>query len=409
MKPGYKQTEVGVIPEDWEVVRLDELTECLDSKRVPLNEAERVRRQGDHPYCGANGVLDYIDSYLFDEELILLAEDGGHFDEYRTRPIAYRMSGRFWVNNHAHVLRPQHERIDSGFLFASLVHKDIRQYLASGTRAKLNRSELNKVEVAVPPLRVEQEAIAEALSDADALIESLEALIAKKRQIKQGAMQELLTGKRRLPGFSGEWETKRVGSLGATYGGLTGKSKVDFGHGDAVFVPFMNVMSHVQIDPSWMERVDVSPDERQNEVRSGDLLFNGSSETPEELGLCSVVLDESDVPRYLNSFCIGFRVTSEEVLPRYVARYFRGPVGRSQMKVLAQGATRYNLSKRSLCELELTLPRFDEQVAIDGVFADLDSELEALEAKLEKARAIKQGMMQELLTGRTRLVPAEVS
>lgn len=222
-------------------------------------------------------------------------------------------------------------------------------------------------------------------------------------------MQELLTGKRRLPGFSGEWETKRVGSLGATYGGLTGKSKVDFGHGDAVFVPFMNVMSHVQIDPSWMERVDVSPDERQNEVRSGDLLFNGSSETPEELGLCSVVLDESDVPRYLNSFCIGFRVTSEEVLSRYVARYFRGPVGRSQMKVLAQGATRYNLSKRSLCELELTLPRFDEQLAIDGVFADLDSELEALEGKLHKARAIKQGMMQELLTGRTRLVSAEVS
>jgi type I restriction enzyme S subunit len=313
------------------------------------------------------------------------------------------------VNNHAHVLKPQHQKIDPGYLFVSLEHKDIRQYLASGTRAKLNRSELNKVEVAVPRVPAEQRAIAEALSDADALIESLEALVAKKRQIKQGAMQELLTGKRRLPGFSGEWETRRVGSFGFTYGGLTGKSKVDFGHGDAVFVPFMNVMSHVQIDQGWMERVDVGLEERQNVVQAGDLLFNGSSETPEELGLCGVVLHASAVPRYLNSFCIGFRVTSEDVHPRYVARHFRGPVGREQMKVLAQGATRYNLSKRALCDLELSLPNLEEQVAIDSAFADLDSELEALDTKLEKARAIKQGMMQELLTGRTRLVPAVVS
>ena len=102
---------------------------------------------------------------------------------------------------------------DQGFVYYSLVHKNILRFLASGTRAKLNRSELNKIEVPLPPTKAEQEAIAEALSDADALIESLEQLLAKKRRLKQGAMQELLTGKKRLPGFSREWEVKRFGEI----------------------------------------------------------------------------------------------------------------------------------------------------------------------------------------------------
>jgi type I restriction enzyme S subunit len=126
-----------------------------------------------------------------------MAEDGGYFDEYMTRPIAYRMSGKFWVNNHAHILKARAD-FDQDFLFYSLVHKNILSFLASGTRAKLNKSELNKITIQLPQEKTEQTAIASILSAMDAEIALLEAQLAKYRQLKQGLMQKLLTGRIRL-------------------------------------------------------------------------------------------------------------------------------------------------------------------------------------------------------------------
>jgi len=182
---------------EWEVNTLQESTDCLDSVRVPLNEAQRAQMKGDHPYCGANGVLDSVNGYVIDDEIILIAEDGGYFDEYEHRPIAYRMSGKCWVNNHAHILKAK-EGFDQGFIFYSLVHKNILSFLASGTRAKLNKSEMWKIEVNVPVALPEQIAIAEVLSDMDAELTALEHRRDKTRALKQGMMQELLTGRVRL-------------------------------------------------------------------------------------------------------------------------------------------------------------------------------------------------------------------
>jgi type I restriction enzyme S subunit len=191
------QTRLPGFKGEWEVKTLQESTECLDSVRVPLNEAQRAQRKGDYPYCGANGVLDYVNSYVIDDDIILMAEDGGYFDEYEHRPIAYRMSGKCWVNNHAHILKAR-LGFDQGFVFYSLVHKNILPFLASGTRAKLNKSEMNKINVRVPQELSEQTAIAEVLSDMDAEIAALEQRRDKTRALKQGMMQELLTGQTRL-------------------------------------------------------------------------------------------------------------------------------------------------------------------------------------------------------------------
>ena len=191
------QTRLPGFHGEWEVKTLQESTECLDGVRVPLNEAQRAQRKGDYPYCGANGVLDYVNSYVIDDEIILMAEDGGYFDEYEHRPIAYRMSGKCWVNNHAHILKAK-PGFDQGFIFYSLVHKNILPFLASGTRAKLNKSEMNKIKVRVPADLPEQTAIAAVLSDMDAELAALEQLRDKTRVLKQGMMQELLTGRTRL-------------------------------------------------------------------------------------------------------------------------------------------------------------------------------------------------------------------
>ncbi len=182
---------------EWETKRLEDIIDCLDHVRIPLNEAQRASMLGPYPYCGANGVLDYVNDFILDDDVILIAEDGGYFGEYVRRPIAYRMSGKIWVNNHAHIIRARPE-YSQGFLYFSLVHKNILPYLASGTRAKLNKSEMNKIEVLLPLDNTEQKSIAAVLSDMDADIAALERRQDKARAIKQGMMQQLLTGRVRL-------------------------------------------------------------------------------------------------------------------------------------------------------------------------------------------------------------------
>jgi type I restriction enzyme S subunit len=201
-----------------------------------------------------------------------------------------------------------------------------------------------------------------------------------------------------------EWEVKRLGEVGSTYGGLTGKTKADFAIGTGRYVTFMNVMANVVIDCALFEQVRVTSSESQNRVNKGDLLFNGSSETPEEVAMCSFMA--SHVPNlFLNSFCFGFRLRDEtQTDGLFLAYYLRASPGRELMKSLAQGSTRYNLSKSALLDGEVRLPLKAEQTAIATVLSDMDAELAALETRRDKTRDLKQGMMQELLTGRTRLV-----
>lgn len=159
----------------WKEVQLGNVSDILDNQRKPLNKEIRSQMQGDIPYYGANGILDHVNNYIFNEELILVAEDGGHFEEFATRPIAQLIRGQAWVNNHAHVLRAKNK--ENVFLFYSLVHKNILKYLNSGTRAKLNKSDLMAIKVAYPTIK-EQQAIASVLSAADSEIEEMKRKLA---------------------------------------------------------------------------------------------------------------------------------------------------------------------------------------------------------------------------------------
>lgn len=257
--------------------------------------------------------------------------------------------------------------------------------------------------VDLPP-HDEQVAIAKSMRDAERTIDSLQQLLTKKRQIMQGAMQELLTGKRRLPGFLQPWSEVRLGEVGRTYGGLTGKGKADFGHGSAKYITFMNVLTSVRTSAEMVESVQLGPSESQNMVQSGDLLFNGSSETPEEVALCSWV-ENCDAGVFLNSFCFGFRpFIADRLSGLFMAYFFRGRPGRKAVSSLAQGATRYNIAKTALLQAPLRLPCLDEQQAIAEVLSSMETEISALESRLTKALALKQAMAQALLTGRIRLL-----
>jgi type I restriction enzyme S subunit len=183
--------------EGWSTMILDNVVDVLDNLRKPLNDFQRAQMKGDIPYCGANGIVDYVNDYLIDEEVILMAEDGGYFDEYETRPIAYRMQGKCWVNNHAHILRAK-PNSDQDFVFYSLVHKNILDFINGGTRAKLNKGDLLNIQITLPLDKQEQAAIAKILIEMDAELAGLGEKLEKYRKIKEGMMQELLTGKIRL-------------------------------------------------------------------------------------------------------------------------------------------------------------------------------------------------------------------
>ncbi len=199
------------------------------------------------------------------------------------------------------------------------------------------------------------------------------------------------------------WRETCLSDLGSTFGGLTGKSAQDFVGGNAQFVTFMNVMSNVVLRSDGVAEVWVGSNESQAQLSLGDVIFNGSSESPGELGFGSAVPIEFD-GYYLNSFCFGFRSkVGAEFNAKYFAYLTRSSIGRAIIRPLAQGSTRYNLSKTNLLMARFPLPPLKEQEAIAEALSDADAALDALDALIAKKRDVKQAAMQQLLTGRTRL------
>jgi len=139
--------------------KIEDVVDILDNRRKPLNATQRSKMKGNIPYYGANGIVDMVNDYIFDENLVLLAEDGGNFYDYLNRSIAYLINGKSWVNNHAHVLRPK-DGLRVKWLFYSLVHKDITKYIVGTTRVKLNKGVLSDIEIYVPNLKKQDELIA---------------------------------------------------------------------------------------------------------------------------------------------------------------------------------------------------------------------------------------------------------
>ena len=200
-----------------------------------------------------------------------------------------------------------------------------------------------------------------------------------------------------------DWHNVTIGNLGSTYNGLTGKKASDFGHGVAKYVPFINVIYNPIIDVNSLCCVDIKPSEYQNAVIKGDLLFNTSSETPEEVAMCSYVnIDIQNL--YLNSFCFGFRLNDSNVSGLFLSYLFRSKFGRSLMLELAQGSTRYNLQKKKFLQAELHIPQIlAEQERIAEALSDVDALIKELDALIEKKRMVLKATMQNLLTARRRL------
>ena len=196
----------------------------------------------------------------------------------------------------------------------------------------------------------------------------------------------------RFAGFTDPWEQRKLGNCGTTYSGLSGKTKEDFGHGNARFVPYTNVFDNPLADTERLEAVEI--DSSQNKVAYGDVFFTVSSETPNEVGMSSVWLsDQDDV--YLNSFCFGYRQDST-FDPHYLAYMLRSSSIRSDLTLLAQGISRFNISKNKVMELSVAVPSAAEQKQIGQYFARLDDLITLHQRKYDKLVIFKKSMLEKM-------------
>jgi type I restriction enzyme S subunit len=290
--------------------------------------------------------------------------------------------------------------LDNGYKCYCFQNRDIkRQFLfyAVGTKVSgISKTNIAKIFLPVPPL-AEQCAIAEALSDVDALIAALDKLIAKKRDLKQAAMQKLLTGNQRLPGFSGEWEVKRLGELAEIISGGTPKT---------------SEASYWQGSIKWCTPTDITGCsekylvETERTISAAGLASCSAQLLPiGTLLLCSrATIGEVKIAGCEICTNQGFKslVCKPGVHNEFL--YYKLLTMKSKMIERAIGSTFLEISKKDTIDLELSIPEQAEQTAIAAVLSDMDAGIAALERKLDKIRALKQGMMQELLTGKTRLV-----
>ena len=414
VKPGYKRTEVGVIPEEWEVIPLGAVAQF---RTGPFGSA---LHKSDYTTDGIPVInpMHIIDGELSPSTQMSITEVAAQqLSEFRLKAGEVVLGRRGDMGRCALVQR-QHEgwlcgtgsmigrpgsAVDPGFLSRILsspsVVASIEEASVGSTMINLNQGTLRSLLVQLPPVS-EQRAIATALSDVDALLTQLDRLIAKKRDIKQAAMQQLLIGKTRLPGFDGEWKAKRLGDLGEFLKG-SGVTRDQSNSGDLPCIRYGEIYtSHNDVVRAFQSFISHSVAATALRLRKGDILFAGSGETKEEIGKCVAFVD--DFEAYAGGDIVVLRPRSADAV--FIGYALNAPAVAKQKASRGQGDAVVHISAAALADIEVALPEVAEQTAIATLLSDLDAELSALEARRDKTRALKQGMMQELLTGRTRLI-----
>ena len=333
---------------------------------------------------------------------VLITKDSEDATDIAVPAIVEATAPDLLCGYHLAIIRPGPET-DGLFLKYLFDQPRLRAYFASrangATRFGLTVSSITNAAIPVPPLP-SQRTIAAILRTWDLGIARLQALEDARRRLKQGLMNQLIPG-----AFHFHKSRQRAGravklrDLGYCYSGLSGKTKNDFSDTGCAFVPYINIFNNTEVDPSHLGRVRIAPDERQNLVRNGDILFTASSETPSEVGITSAFLCEKGSPCYLNSFCYGFRLNDvDAVLPKFASYYFRTQQGRRTMNRIAQGATRYNLSVKHLLDVVLHVPAAREQRRIVETLDTCDEAMKAVRA-LGTAMVREKRWMADVLFG----------
>jgi type I restriction enzyme S subunit len=416
VRPGYKKTELGIIPEDWNVKRLGELGEALIGLTYKPSD---VRENGTLVLRSSNiqsDALAFEDNVFVDTDIperlkvrpgdVLICVRNGSRNLIGKAAVLDERTVGMTFGAFMAVFRSPIGRLASYMFQSEILKRQINEHLGATINQITNKS-LNSFRIPVSSVDNEQRAIETALSDVDALLGGLERLIAKNRDLKQAAMQQLLTGQTRLPGFHSGWEVKRLGDY-ATFlrNGVNSRAEL-LAEGRVRYLHYGDVhgCKDVYLSPDFLPFLPDTKAASLDRLRDGDLIIADASE--DVVGVSKSVemrgLGIREVVAGLHTIAARF---DKNVL----ADGFKGflqfcPPFATQLRRLAAGTKVYATNRTHVASVEMRLPTVAEQAAIAAVLSDMDAEVSALEARRDKTRDLKQAMMQELLTGKTRLVP----
>ena len=426
VRRGYKQTEVGLIPEDWDVVAIKTLARDMSDGPFGSNlkkehyTNEKQARIIQLSNIGENGWLDENVKYTTFSHAKTISRcivQPGNIIIAKMMPagraiICPNAEEMYVLGSDAIKLQLNADLVNTAYFMYSTKSRffqtQIKEETQGSTRARTSISKLRKNNVFLPPLP-EQEHIAEALSDVDGMISSLEKLIAKKKAIKQGAMQELLTGKKRLPGFTGEWRESTLGDLcylitkqtGFDYTNEIKPSLVDINSNNTL--PFVQNKDfegkNVNFKTDYYIPYDVAIKYPRILLDETCLLVSLSGRIG-NVGL----FERSNGLAFIGG-AVGICRFKDQQKAEWCMLYLQSSAGQKQIFECQKSGAQHNLTVEDVRKLVVKLPStIEEQTAIASILSDMDNEIEALEQKLAKIRQIKQGMMQQLLTGKIRLV-----
>ena len=393
------------IKQHWQKIELNEILSISSKKFNPISNNENKKCvELEHLSQETGKLLGYTNSSeqqsiknSFEEGQILFGKLRPYLKKFWKAEFEGVCSSEIWVMNG--------KKVKNDFLFYLVQTEKFNQIANVSSGSKMPRADWNymsEIPFDTPPIK-EQEKIAEILTTWDEAITKQTELLRAKELQKKVLMQKLLSGEVRFDGFSDKWEEVRLGEIGNSFNGLSGKTGEDFGIGEAKYITYKNIFNYSKIKLDIFENVQISNDEKQNLVQFGDIFFTVSSETPEEVGMSSVLLDNVS-NTYLNSFCFGYRLNNFNTLDPYFARfYFRSFQMRDKISRLAQGSTRFNLSKNEIMKLKIKLPSLPEQQKIAEVLSLADDEINLLRNELEELKLQKKALMQKLLTGQVRV------
>lgn len=370
---GYKQTKVGIIPEDWEIKKIKELSLITTGSK---NTQDKID-DGEYPFFVRSQIVERINSYSFDGEAVLTAGDG-----VGTGKIFHYIKGKFDFHQRVYKISHFSEKLDGYYFFlyfSNNFYNRIIQMTAKSSVDSVRMEMIADMLISLPPTKAEQTAIATVLSDTDSLINALDKLIAKKRLIKQGAMQELLTGKKRLAGFSGEWEVKTLGDF-LDYEQPTEYLVTDTEYNANNQTPVLTagktfILGYTNEEHGIFKKLPVIIfDDFTTAIKFVDFSFKAKSSAMKILKLKN---DKVNL-RFIFEIMLQIKYPLGDHKRHWIGEYRH---------------------------LEIIVPTSpEEQTAIAQILSDMDNEIAALEKRRAKTHAIKQGMMQELLTGKIRLI-----
>jgi type I restriction enzyme S subunit len=401
-------------PSKWKVSTVGESYIICNQLREPISATVRESMKGEYPYYGPTQVVDYLDHYRLDGKYALIGEDGDHFLKYATRPMTQLATGKFNVNNHAHIIQNTEECSVEWFYYF-FMHTSIFPFLTrqGAGRYKLNKAALEQIPILIPPL-AEQRKIAEILSTWDEAIDLTEQLIAAKQRRKQALMQRLLTGQVRFPGFEGYLHNNSLAQVGfipsgwrivrlkecltekPTYG--ANSPSIDYTPDLPRYIRITDIKDGSTLDIDKKVSVPINGNELYV-LEDGDFLFARSGATVGKTYLYREQVGWAIYAGYL----IRFRLDDHLLIPSFLKFYTQSKSYWDWVKSTIRAGAQPNINAQEYSDLPILLPSISEQRKIVEFLETCDDELTLHQQKLAALRRQKQGLMQPLLTGRVRV------